>query len=151
MYLIKKSSSLSAIVLSFLMALSISLNAGSSDFSDEQIKGFASAVTQIMNIQQQSQMQMIQVIEEYDMDVQRFNLLYMQMQQKPIEEIDGTDKEKEDMAEIVEEIEKIQGEIESVVIGTIEDAGLTVEIYEAIMTAYQQDPELQQRIQEEME
>lgn len=151
MYLFKKSSYLSAFILSFLMAFSVSLNASSDDFTDEQIKGFASAVTQIMNIQQQSQMQMIQVIEEYEMDVQRFNLLYMQMQQMPIDEIDGTDKEKEDMAEIVVEIEKIQHEIESVVIGTIEDEGLTIEVYEAIMTAYQQDPELQQRIQQEME
>ncbi len=151
MYLFKRSSYLSAFILSLLMAFSVSLKAGSGDFSDKEIKSFAKALTKVMDVQQQSQMQMIQIIDEHDMDVQRFNLLYMQMQQMPLEEVDGTDKEKESMEKIVEEIEKIQMEIESDLIKVIEGEGLTLEKYEAIITEYQHNSELQERIQKEME
>ncbi len=150
MYLLKKKTVLSVFIFSLLVVFAFNAKANPGGFTDEEIKGFANAITKVMSIQQQSQMQMIEIIEEHDMDVQRFNLLYMQMQQMPLDEIDGTDKEKEDMEEIVEEIEKIQAELESVLISSIEDEGLSIAKYEEIMTAYQQNPELQQRIQQEM-
>lgn len=151
MYLLKKRAFLSPFIFSLLIIFAISTKANPGGFTDEEITGFVNAYTKVTDIQQQSQMQMVEVIEEHDMDVQRFNLLYMQMQQMPIEEIDGTDKEKEDMADIIEEIEKIQLEIETVLIKTIEDEGLTIDKYTEIMNEIQQNPELQQRIQQEME
>ncbi len=93
---------------------------------------------------------MIEKIEEEDMTVQRFNEINMQAQEMPIEQVDMTEKEAESYIVLLEEIEQIQIGLEDVLIGTIEDAGITIEKYEEIMTEYQQNPELQQRVQELM-
>lgn len=147
MYLFQKKSYLSVLTSALLVFFAASLHANSGDFSDEELEGFANAVTQVMNIQQQGQMQMIEQIEGHDMTVERFNAMYMQMQQAGIDEVEGTDEEKESFVKVTEEIESIQMELETVIVSTIEEEGLSIEKYEEIMMAYQQDPELQQRIQ----
>ncbi len=120
-------------------------------FSDDELKSFANAIVQVMSVQQQGQMQMIEHIEEQDMSVQRFNELYMQAQQMPLDDIDAEGEEMESFLEITEEIEQVQMELETILVNLIEEEGLSVEKYEHIMTEYQQNPELQQRIQQLME
>lgn len=151
MYLLKEKKHFSVVVLTFLIFITTGLFANTDDFSDAEIKGFVNAFTQVNVIQQQMQMEMIEEIESRDMEIQRFNLLYTQLQQMPIEEIDGTEKEKEALAEITEELDVIQQRYEKVFITTIEEEGISMEKYEEIMMEVQQNPELQQRIQQEMQ
>ncbi|MDR4987449.1 MAG: DUF4168 domain-containing protein [Bacteroidales bacterium] len=151
MYLSKKRSYFTAIIATLFLLFSMPAQAKQDGFSDEELKGFANAVVQVISLQQQGQMQMMQKIEEYEMTVQRFNELYMQAMEMPLDEIDGTEAEIEVFIDLTEEIEYIQIELEAVIIGKIEDEGLTVEKYEEIMAAYQQNPEVQQRVQKLMQ
>ncbi len=150
MYFSKKSYFSTLLIAAFiLMAAPLKGNPGG--FSDDELKYFANAVVQVISIQQQGQMQMVEQIEAHEMSVQRFNELYMQSQQMPIDDLDFEGDEKESFQEIVDEIENIQMQLESVLVSTIEEEGLSLEKYEEIMAEYQQNPELQQKIQQLME
>ncbi len=151
MYLLKKKNYFSVFVVALLVLFSASLKANPGGFSDDELKGFANAVVQVMSIQQQGQMEMIEQIEEHEMTVQRFNEMYMQLQELPIDQIEGSEDEKKSFLEVTEEIESIQMNLETIIITTIEDEGLSIEKYEEIMGVYQQSPELQQKIQELMQ
>ncbi len=150
MYFSKKNC-FSTILIALFILFAAPLKGNPGGFSDDELRNFANAVVQVISIQQQGQMQMIEHIEEHEMSVQRFNELYMQAQQMPLDDIDVEGDEMESFIEISEEIEKIQVDLESVLINTIQEEGLSVEKYESIMAEYQQNPELQQRIQQMME
>lgn len=151
MHFLKKKNVLSALSFMLVMLLSVTIQAQQTEFSDEELEQFADAVTEVMTIQQQGQTEMMTKIEEHDMDVQRFNEINMQAQEMPLDEIEATEEELESFQMINQEIEQIQIELEAELIETIEEQGLSLEKYEAIMGQYQQDPELQQRIQELMQ
>ena len=151
MHFLKKKNVLSALSFMLVMLLSVTIQAQQTEFSDEELEQFADAVTEVMTIQQQGQTEMMTKIEEHDMDVQRFNEINMQAQEVPLDEIEATEEELESFQMINQEIEQIQIELEAELIETIEEQGLSLEKYEAIMGQYQQDPELQQRIQELMQ
>ncbi len=151
MYFSKKSY-FTTLMIALFVLFSAPLKANPGGFSDDELKGFANAFVQVMSIQQQGQMQMIEQIEEHDMTVQRFNEIYMQAMEMPMEDIEfESPEEMESFVGVSEEIEKIQVELEGVLIGTIEEEGLSIEKYEEIITEYQQNPELQARIQQLME
>ncbi|MFO7873464.1 MAG: DUF4168 domain-containing protein [Bacteroidales bacterium] len=151
MHFLKKKNVLSALSFMLVMLLSVTIQAQETEFSDEELEQFADAVTEVMTIQQEGQTEMMTKIEEHDMDVQRFNEINMQAQEMPLDEIEATEEELESFQMINQEIEQIQIELEAELIETIEEQGLSLEKYEAIMGQYQQDPELQQRIQELMQ
>ncbi len=151
MHFLKKKNVLSALSFMLVMLLSVTIQAQQTEFSDEELEQFADAVTEVMTIQQEGQTEMMTKIEEHDMDVQRFNEINMQAQEMPLDEIEATEEELESFQMINQEIEQIQIELEAELIETIEEQGLSLEKYEAIMGQYQQDPELQQRIQELMQ
>ena len=148
MYFSKARKIFTALTVACLFFISTPFNASAQDFSDDELQRFANAVTQVMDIQQQSQMQMIQIIEDNDMSVERFNELMMESQQAPGEEIDAPAEEVATFEEISTEIMQIQDDMEDVITEAIEDQNMTLDEYEAILAAYQQDPELQQRIQQ---
>jgi len=150
MYRLKKKHLVSALSFIFMFLLVVPLKANPGGFTDDELRNFANAVVQVISIQQQGQAQMISKIEEEDMTVQRFNEINMQAQEIPLEQIDMTEKEAESFVLILGEIERIQIDLEEVLIGTIEDAGISIDKYEEIMTEYQQNPELQQKVQELM-
>ncbi len=150
MHLLKKNqiTLLSTLTLSIVLFFSLPVKGMADDFSDSELESFANAVVQIMSIQQQGQQQMMAVIEEADMTVQRFNEITMQVQEMGVDQVEMSEEEAEVFIILSEEIEQIQINLEDIMIGTIEDEGITIEKYEEIMAAYQQDPELQQRVQQ---
>lgn len=147
----KKNHMITSISLALLFFFAIPLKANPGGFSDEELESFASAVSQVITIQQEGQTQMMEKIEENDLTVQRFNEINMQAQQMPLEEVEATEEEIESFMSASEELETIQMGLEQMLIGAIEDEGITIEKYEEIMAEYQQNPELQQRIQELMQ
>lgn len=153
MYFLKKNqiTLLSTLTLSIVLFFSLPVKGMADDFSDSELESFANAVVQIMSIQQQGQQQMIAKIEEADMTVQRFNEITMQVQEMGVDQVEMSEEEAEVFIILSEEIEQIQINLEDIMIDTIEDEGITIEKYEEIMAAYQQDPELQQRVQQLLE
>lgn len=117
------------------------------EYNDTELKKFAKVIVEVITIQQESQMQMISLIEEHEMSIKRFNEMMVESQEKPMDQVAGTDDEKEAFADISVQIMEIQEQMEDRLIASIEDEGLTIDKYEQILQDYQQDPELQQRIQ----
>lgn len=129
-----------------IMAMSIPSMAQDQEYSDEELQQFADVVVEVITIQQQTQMQMIGIIEEHEMSIQRFNEMMVESQEKPLEEVEATEQEKEVFADISVQIMEIQDGMNDQIIKKIEDSGLTVERYEQILQDYQQSPELQERV-----
>ena len=151
MHFFKKNHVLTSLTLVLIFVASMTVKANPGGFSDEELENFAAAVTQVINLQQQGQTEMIEAIEENDLTVERFNEINMQAQQMPLEDVEASDEEMEAFQNANQAVERVQMQLEEVLIGTIEEEGLTIEKYEEIMGEYQQNPELQQRIQELMQ
>ncbi len=151
MHFFKKNHVFTTIALAFVFMAATPVKANPGGFSDDELQQFANAVVQVISIQQEGQNEMIAAIEDNDMNVQRFNEINMQAQQMPLEDVEATEEELENFQKANEAVEQVQIELESVLIGSIEDEGLSIEKYEEIMAEYQQNPELQQRVQEMME
>ncbi len=153
MYFLKKNqiTLVSSLTLSIVLFFSLPVKGIADDFSDSELEGFANAVVQIMSIQQQGQQQMMGKIEEADMTVERFNEITIQVQEMGVDQVEMAEEEAEVFIMLSEEIEQIQIDLEEIMIGAIEEEGITIEKYEEIMTAYQQNPELQQRVQQLLE
>ena len=148
MRFIKKNQVFSILALAFIVLFSTPLKANPGGFSDEELEKFAGAVMQVMTIQQQGQAEMIEIIEDHGMTVERFNEIMMQTQEMPLEQVEATEEEKETYLEVIEKIDEIQIGLEAELIEAIEEEGLDIEKYEEIMQEYQQNPELQQLIQQ---
>ena len=150
MYFFKKHFA-ATFTLGLIFLLSGTTKANPGGFTDRELQGFANAVVQVISIQQQGQTLMISAIEEEDMTVQRFNEIMIQTQEVALEDIGLSQEEMDQYLKVAGEIEKIQIDLETVLIETIEEEGLSLDKYEEIMTEYQQNEALQQRIHELVE
>ena len=148
MRFIKKNQVFSILALAFIVLFSTPLKANPGGFTDDELEKFAGAVMQVMTIQQEGQAEMMGIIEEHGMTVERFNEIMMQTQEMPLEQVEATEEEKETYLEVIEQIDEIQIGLEAELIEAIEEEGLSIEKYEEIMEEYQQNPELQQLIQQ---
>lgn len=120
------------------------------DVSDADLEKFANAFKEIQAINQTSQQEMMAVIQEEGMEVQRFNEIF-QAEQNPQQEADYKADEKKKFDNISQEIETIQKDSEQKMIGKIKDEGLSVNRYQEIMMAIQNDPKMQGKLQEHLQ
>lgn len=116
------------------------------DFNDEELKQFASAAGKVMEIQQKTQEDMIKVIEDENLELDKFNQILMSQQNQEAEKVDATAEEMAAFNNASQKIMEIQTNIQSDVIKTIEDEGLEPQKYEQIMLAYQASPEIKAKI-----
>ncbi len=117
------------------------------EVSGEELKQFASAFQQVQTVNQQVQQRMIKAVEETGLDVQRYNEI-QQAQQDPNQEVNVSDEELEQYTATTQELEKIQAGAQQEIQGKITEQGLTVNRYQEIAAALQNDTELQQKLQE---
>ncbi len=120
------------------------------DYSDEELQMFVTAAQDVMAIQQQSQHEMVAEIEEEGLTIEEFNQIFNAMQD-PQAEVEATEEERQSFDRAMQRVNDLQVKTDEKIMGAIEESGLDYEEYEEIMTAYQQDPELQQRINEMLE
>ncbi len=117
---------------------------GSNEYSDEELKTFLKAAKEAMPLQQESQIKMVEEIEEKDLSVERFNIILEAHTRG--QEVDASEEELESFNKALDGIQDIQIEYEDKIVGKIENEGLSAELYQAIFISYQQDPELRMRI-----
>lgn len=94
---------------------------------------------------------MISIIEENGLDLETFNKIAM-AQQNPNADASGMDAE--DMKKYDEasgDLQKVQMEMQPKMVEAIESTGMEIQLYQEIMMAYQQSPELQAKVQAMME
>lgn len=118
-------------------------------FTDEELELFVEAVQQIMPLDQISRMQMMGELEDQDISVEKFNEINQAIQTGV--EPDATQDEMDAFNIAMDNIEEIQVEFEEILKETIEETGLSFERYEEIIMAYEEDPELQERIHQLLE
>ena len=83
------------------------------------------------------------------LDIQRFNEIHT-AKLDPAVETDATKEEKEKYDNVIAKIEKMQVSFEGEMQKLIEDSGLSIERYQEIATNLQTNPELQERLKEEL-
>lgn len=119
------------------------------NYSDEELIAFVNVAQAVMPLQQESQMKMIEEIEEKDLTVDEFNNILQA--QSTGENVDTSEEKLEAFGEAMQSIQDIQMEYEKIITNTIEEEGMAPAKYEEIIAGYQQSPELQQRINAIME
>jgi Cu2+-containing amine oxidase len=118
--------------------------------SDADIKLFVDASTRLMDLQQQSEQAMMTILEEEKLSVDKFNELAQAHQQQKLAEAEGTAEEKAAFNKSIQRMMEMQPDIEKNMQAAIQKDGMTMERYEQIMMAYQQDPAVQAKIQKMM-
>ncbi|MBD1398885.1 DUF4168 domain-containing protein [Pontibacter sp. JH31] len=118
--------------------------------SDADIKLFVDASTRLMDLQQESEQAMMAILEEEKLSIEKFNTLAQAHQQQKLAEAEATAEEKAAFNKAVQRMMEMQPDIETNMQAAIQKDGMTVERYEQIMLAYQQDPALQAKIQKLM-
>lgn len=114
--------------------------------SDAELNKFADAFQVIQMENQKAQQKMATVITDNGMEIERFSAI-QQAASNPNQEVDATDAEMKKHEAIMVEIKKMQPAIEAKMEKAVADSGITIERYQAIGTALQQDKALQQRFQ----
>ena len=115
--------------------------------SDDDLQLFASAFMQVQAVDHQAQAEMIEAVEENGFSVERFNEIHQSLQ-SPELEIDLSQEEAENFDNANSSIETIQMGAQQEMATKIEEEGLTINRYQEIMMAVQNDMELQEKLQE---
>lgn len=118
------------------------------DFSNEELEKFVDVYVQVIEIQQENEAVMMQAIEAENLDVERFQeILQAQQQQQNAADINATAEEMAAFNNAAQKIMAVQKEANTEMQQVIEK-DLGVETYEQIVIAYQQNEEVQQRVNE---
>ncbi|MEX0661659.1 MAG: DUF4168 domain-containing protein [Balneolaceae bacterium] len=157
--------SLSVILIGILFGASVAFGQGmgqgqqqmpdlptSEDVSDEELSQFVKTIADIEPVQMEAQANIEEAVAEEELDFERFQQLMMAMQNPQMaDQVEISDEEQEKIESIQPKLTEIQMGAEEEIIAMIEDNGLDVERYQAIMMGAQQDQELMTRLQTELE
>ena len=147
MILIKKIGSLFTLLLIATTGVFAQFEQQSTAVSDADLQLFASAFMQVQEVDHQAQAEMIEVVEENGFTVDRFNEIHQSLH-SPDVEIELTQDEAANFESANNSIGEIQVEAQQEMASRIEEEGLTINRYQEIMMAVQNDMELQQQLQE---
>ncbi len=152
----KKASFKTTFILSFFLFAGLGLMAQmppqqpqqevKTDYSDQELKSFAMAVTKVMTIQEEGQTKMMAVIEKNDITVDRFNEMLMQGQQEGQENIDASEEELAAFTNAMNEVQTFQVEMQEEMMEAITAENLQVDQYQEIMQAYEMSPEIKEKV-----
>jgi len=124
----------------------------SDDVSEEELEQFVTTISEIEPIQIELQTDVQKIVQEEDITMERFQQLMMAMQNPQMaQDVEISDEERESIEKLQPELNALQMKAEEKVVQKIEDNGLEVERYQAIMMGAQQDQELMTRLQEALE
>lgn len=115
---------------------------------DVELEQFAEALQAIQVAQQQVQMDMQEAVQGSTMGEERFNEIHESVNTSGEVPGDADEAEIQDYQVIVQELSEIQQDLQMEMATIVEDAGMEVERFNAIVMAIQQDESLWQRVQE---
>ena len=122
------------------------LFAQESEVSEAELTKFATAYMEMQVQNQEAQQEMVKIIEDEGMDVQRFSAI-QQASMTPDQKVEATDEEMKMHENVVAKMQKMQPEMEKKATEKIVASGLTMERFEALAAVIQNDQALQQRLQ----
>lgn len=115
------------------------------EISDSELEKFSKVFEDLRALDKKIQSNMIEIVSQEDMKIQRFNELYKK-DLDPQQDLKLSAEEKEKYDQIVEEIENLQVNFQKDLEETISKAGLSVDKYQQIATRLQLDARLQKRL-----
>jgi hypothetical protein len=121
----------------------------SSDFTNEELEQFANVIPELQTIQEAAQAQVITAVEESGLTPERFNTI-AEAQAAPEEagEVDITNEEQDAFETVTSEIQQIETDFLAQREELLQAEGLTVERYQELLAAVQNDPALLEQIQQ---
>lgn len=123
------------------------------EVSDEELETFLDVSSELQEIQMGSQQEMIAVVEDAGLSVEKYNTISEaeQMGQSTDELEDVSEEDLENYIEASTQIAEMEEELEPEFEQIITENGMDMDRFQEINMALQQDPALQQRIQEMMQ
>ena len=115
-------------------------------FSEAELKSFIAANTKATEIQKEAREAVVAAIENEGLTSDRFNELVKAHQQKKLETVAKSPEEISAFSKAAKAVSLIQPDKKSKTEQAIQDQGLTVEKYETILKAYEQDEAVQESI-----
>lgn len=120
-------------------------NSQARNISDEELEKFVDIDMQLQPMQQQAQQEMIETVEQKGMKVEKFQQIAQSQQQGNT--ADFSENELQKFSEINEELAVIDSQLQQDMISKIEEEGVSIERYQQIAAAVNQDQGLQQKLQ----
>lgn len=118
------------------------------EVSDSEMRDFVEVTMDAQQVQNEAQSEMIELVEDSGMTVDRFNEILSGMQSgQSQEDLEVGDSEMSAFDEVIEDLEVIQQGVEEEIITYIESKDMEVERFQEINMALQMSPELQQKYQ----
>lgn len=117
------------------------------NFSDDELKSFVKANESVMAIQMEGEQKMIKAIEDEGLTVNRFHeILEQQRDPQRGTETKTSPEELKSFNDAAEVILEENAKLEERMTTSIQEEGIDVETYQQIMSAYQQNPSIQNRV-----
>lgn len=128
----------------------------SMEVDEEEIQRFANAFEAVQSIQEKSREEMAQAIEQQGLTIKEYNELFQQQQgnaggESQMSQSNYGAEKRRQFEQADARIDEIEQETQSEIEQAITQEGLEVERFEQIWIAVRQDPELQQRVQNELQ
>lgn len=134
-------------LLSFVFILgSLTLSAQEQEVSDSELGQFADAYVKVQKQNQEAQKEMMVIIEDEGLEVERFTEI-QEAQMDPNKESDANADEMKKHASAVAKMQEIQPELEKKAVDQIESSGISLERYQSLAAVIQKEDALQQRLQ----
>ncbi|EIM73898.1 hypothetical protein A3SI_17057 [Nitritalea halalkaliphila LW7] len=124
--------------------------AAPADISDEDIEAFVDLNKKIMPKQEAMQQKMVAKIEEEGMDIMRFQQIAQAQEQGKLSEVAKDEEEMATFNKVGQMVMKMQEELQGEVMKMIEDSELGQQKFQMIFMAYQQDPEVRDKVEKMM-
>jgi hypothetical protein len=119
------------------------------EVSSEDIEKFARAIAQLQTIQQETQTELLQIVEGQGLTPDRFNQI-AEAQQNPqaATNVEISDEELQSFEQAANEITAVRQQTQARLQEAVQAEGLEVEQFNQILAAVQQDPALQQEVEQ---
>ncbi|MFP4133631.1 MAG: DUF4168 domain-containing protein [Halothece sp.] len=118
------------------------------DVDQEELERFADAFRVVQRIQEESRQEMAEAIEQEGLTIEEYNQMFRQQQQPEAEESEMSSEKQEQFQQADNRISEIEEEAQNEIESAITDKGMEMQRFEEIWVSIQQDPELQQEVQE---
>lgn len=120
------------------------------EVSDKEIQKFVDAAQKVQQLNMQMQQEVGKTVKDEGMKAQRFNEIHRAQQSQQGGKAGATEKEMQKYQNILEQLQQKQSGAQEKMRSAIQEAGLTMQRYQQIATAAQQDSTLMKRLQDAM-
>jgi len=121
------------------------------EITDQQLEHFVEVLSEVHEIQAGMQEEMISAVEEQGLDINTFNQIAQQQQNPEAATTPVSDEEKAAFGRAMQSVQTMQMEMQQQMQAKIEENNMNLDEFNTLMLAYQQNPEVQEKVNTMME